>query len=213
VSDAVQQPEDATDQGDVERHDLRVHLWARAHHEAAHAVVGTLLGGHVLGIEIWSGPPVAGRVRITDLDDAVAGPADHGLVRRIVYLLAGPIAEQLAGSSGAILNEAAAHVATALLIAVRDPSTVDQATDTGRVARLVLDHFDPDAEDAIAAAVDHLPLNVESLVREQWSNIQLVVANLLRHGRITEEQFQALVTLALPSAPPSELLELLPPSG
>ena len=200
---------DAAQHADLERHDLRARLWARAHHEAAHAVVGTLLGAHVKGVEIWSGPPVAGRVQITGLDDAAAG--SHGLVRRIVYALSGPIAEQIArGGSGMIMNEPASLAASALLTAVRDPSTIDQGTDLGTVAQLILDHFGSDDENAIAAAVDHLPLNVESLVREQWSNIQLVVASLLRHGSISEEQFQSLVSLALPAGPPSDLYEALP---
>src|SRR5215212_4373434 len=45
-------------------------LWARAHHEAAHAVVATLMGGRVEEIELWSGPPVGGRVHLTGLDVA-----------------------------------------------------------------------------------------------------------------------------------------------
>ena len=43
---------------EIQPHDLPALLWARAHHEAAHAVVGTLLGGTVTEAAIWSGPPV-----------------------------------------------------------------------------------------------------------------------------------------------------------
>src|SRR3954471_13327330 len=64
---------DATPAGDLEWHDLRLRLWTRAHHEAAHAVVGTLLGGQVEAVEIWSGPPTAGRIRLAGLEDDVAG--------------------------------------------------------------------------------------------------------------------------------------------
>ncbi len=34
---------------------------ARAHHEASHAVVASVLGARVGTLEIWSGPPVGGR--------------------------------------------------------------------------------------------------------------------------------------------------------
>jgi hypothetical protein len=195
----------------VERHDLRAHLWARAHHEAAHAVVGTLLGGHVTEIAIWSGPPVAGRARLTGLDDSPDGLADHGLVRRIVHLLAGPIAEQIAtGGRGLIQNEPASLVATALTEALCDPATIDPDSDLGKVATLIADHFGPDGEVAAAAAVDHLAMNVETLVRERWSAVEVVVASLLRHGHLTEEQFQSLLTLTMPAPPPSDLLQALP---
>lgn len=148
---------------------------------------------------------------MTGLDDATAEGGSHGLVRRIVYLLSGPIAEHIAASgSGAILNEPASTAATALLAGVRDPATVDANTDLGAVTGVILDYFGPDDEAGVAAAVDHLPMAVEGYVRDQWSNIQLVVASLLRHGSMTEEQFQSLLTLALPAAPPSDLYEALP---
>src|SRR3954471_452170 len=66
-------------------------LWARAHHEAAHAVVATVMGGRVEEIQLWSGPPVGGRVRLTGIDASATGVDGYDLVRRIVYLLAGPI--------------------------------------------------------------------------------------------------------------------------
>ena len=199
------------ERADVESHALQAQLWARAHHEAAHAVVGTLLGGRVVGVELWSGPPVAGRVQMTDLDDPSIGLADHGLVRRIAYLLAGPIAERIAGSAlGMIQNEAASMAATALMMGLRDPASIEQNTDLGAVAELILDYFGPDGEEPAAAAADHLPLSVEGLVRDHWSAIQMVVANLLRHGRLTEEQFQAIVTLSLPAPTAPDLLDALP---
>src|SRR3954466_3586357 len=83
-------------------------LWARAHHEAAHAVVGTLLGGRVTEVKVWSGPPVGGRVGLTGLEDVASIAAGHDLVRRIVYALAGPIAEGIAQAGpNAIHNESA----------------------------------------------------------------------------------------------------------
>jgi hypothetical protein len=202
---------DPAQQADIEQFDLRAQLWARAHHEAAHAVVGTLLGAHVEGAEIWSGPPVGGRVRLTGLDDEATRADPHAMVRRIVYLLAGPIAERIVSSAmGAIQNEAASFAATTLMMAIHDPASIDGGTDLGAVAHLILEYFGPDDEAPAAAAADHLPLSVEDLVRGHWHAIQTVVAVLLRHGRITEEQFQSLMTRVLPSAPPSDLYEALP---
>ena len=61
----------------------RLALWTRVHHEAAHAVVGTLLGGRVTGVEVWPGPPVGGRTTVDGLGGASAGmSAIFGLVRR-----------------------------------------------------------------------------------------------------------------------------------
>lgn len=202
---------DPAKRADVEIHALQAQLWARAHHEAAHAVAGTLLGGRVISVELWSGPPVAGRVRVTGLDDSTDGPGDHGLVRRIVYLLAGPIAERIAGGeSGSILNEAASIAATALMMGIREPARIDQSTDLGAVAALLVDYFGPTGEAPASAAADHLPLSVEGLVRDHWSAIQLVVASLLRHGRLTEEQFQSIITVALPAPTVPDLLHELP---
>ena len=64
----------------------------------------------------------------------------------------------------------------------------------------------------MATAVDHLPLSVEAVVRGQWHAIQTVAMNLLRHGRLTEEQLGLLWSAVLTAGPPSEILELLPPS-
>jgi hypothetical protein len=201
--------QDAADRAAVDRHELPLRLWARAHHEAAHAVVGTLLGARVTDVEIWSGPPVGGRVRLTGLDDPTAGP--HGLVRRIVYQLAGPLAEQIAsGESGTILNGPASLAAAALMAGTRDPEAIDPETDLGTVAGLILDHFGPDDEAGAAAAVDHLPLHVETLVRDQWGAVQQVAASLLRYGRLTEDQVQSIAsaTMVLPES--GELLQALP---
>jgi hypothetical protein len=146
------------DQTEVELDALRAQLWARAHHEAAHAVVGTLLGARVLGVDLWSGPPVGGRVEIVDLDDDVVGPSDHGLVRRIAYQLAGPIAEQIASSPmGMIQNEAASFAATTVMLGLRDPASIEQGTDLAAVAALIADYFGPDGEGPAAAAADNQP--------------------------------------------------------
>ena len=191
---------------------LAARLWARAHHEAAHAVVANLLGAQVPQIEVWPGPPVGGRTQTTGLDDPEPGAADYGLVRRLAYLIAGPIAERIAGGgSAAILNEPASVAAQTLLEGVRDPSTVDPATDLGTAAILIHDHFGPEDEAGMATAVDHLPLSVEAVVRGQWDGIQVVAMSLLRRGRLTEEQLHTLWSAVLPAAPPTDLLELLPP--
>ena len=204
---------DAADRAEVERHDLRVQVWARAHHEAAHAVVAILLGARVSEIEVWPGPPVGGRTRMTGLDEPEAGAPGYGLVRRLAYLIAGPIAERVAGGeSGAILNEPASFAAGVLLEGVRDPSAVDPATDLGTAAILIHDHFEPDDEAGMATAVDHLPLSVEAVVRGQWHAVQTVAMQLLRRGRLDEEQLRSLWSAVLPAGPPPELLELLPPA-
>jgi hypothetical protein len=198
----------------AEQSDLRVAQWARAHHEAAHAVVAVLLGAQVSQIEVWPGPPVGGRTQTTGLDEPEPGAADYGLVRRLAYLIAGPIAERIAGGgSAAILNEPASVAAQTLLEGVRDPSTVDADTDLGTAAAMIQSYFGADDEAGFAAAVDHLPLSVEAVVRGQWDAIQVVAMNLLRRGRLTEEQLHSLWSAVLPAAPPTDLLELLPPPG
>jgi len=202
---------DASHDAELEPYELRARLWARAHHEAAHAVVGTLLGAQVEEVALWSGPPVVGRVRLTGLDDPAAHD-QYGLVRRIVYLLAGPLAEQIAaGGAGMIMNEPASLAATALMAALRDPASVELAPDLAAVSRLILDHFGPDDEAGPAAAVDHMALNVETLLRERWSAVEQMAAGLLRHGRLTDEQLQSLFALAMPAPPDSELFDALPP--
>lgn len=210
----VQTPPDPASEANLENLDLRVALWARAHHEAAHAVVAILLGAQVSQIEVWPGPPVGGRTQTTGLDEPDPGAADYGLVRRLAYLIAGPIAERIAGGgSAAILNEPASVAAQALLEGVRDQSTIDPATDLGTAAILIHDHFGLDDEAGATAAVDHLPLSVESVVRGQWDAVQVVAVNLLRRGRLTAEQLGSLWSAVLPPGSPAELLELLPPSG
>jgi hypothetical protein len=218
----------AAEQADLALHALRGQLWARAHHEAAHAVVGTLLGGRVTGAAIWPGPPVSGRVVLTGLHegpDAGTAPDQFVLVRRIVYLLAGPIAEQIAGGMGMIANEPASRVAAMLLEGVRDQTALGQSNedrpregqptdglppDVLTVVGLLLDHFGPDGEAELAAAVDHLPLHVENLLRERWRAVEMILASLLRHGRLTDDQFRALFAEALPGA---EMTALLDPSS
>ena len=205
---------DAAQPDEREHHDLRAQLWARAHHEAAHAVVAVLLGARVSEIELWPGPPVGGRTQLTGLDEPEPATVGYGLVRRLAYLIAGPLAARIAaGESGAILNEPASFAASMLLAGVRDPSAVDPATDLGTAAILFHDHFGPDDEAGATAAVDHLPLSVEAIVRGQWHAVQEVALQLLRRGRLTEEQLRSLWSAVLPAGPPSELLELLPPHG
>lgn len=209
----VNDPESEADaQAEIQPHELPVLLWARAHHEAAHAVVGTLLGGTVTEAAIWSGPPVGGRVLLTGLGDVPGAAIDqYGLVRRIVYHLAGPIAEQIAGGgAGMIANEPASRVAAALLDGVREPAMIGPSADLATVVGLMRDHFGPEGEAELAAAVDHLPLHVETLLRERWSPVEVIAISLLRHGRLTDEQVRALFAEALPGA---EMAALLDPSS
>jgi hypothetical protein len=213
----VETPEpDAAGHTELERHALQAQLWARAHHEAAQAVVGTVLGARVTDVEIWSGPPIGGRVGITGLEDEASGPSEHLLVRRCVYLLAGPVAEQIAaGGDGAILNEAAARAAMVLLDGVRDPATIDLDTELGTAAGLIQSHFGLDGEAAATAAIDHLSLAVETALRDRWIAIQSIAVSLLRHGKLTEEQVQAVFAVAMPAPASADLLSLLalPPEG
>lgn len=204
---------DPSRRAELDVDDPRVQLWARAHHEAAHAVVAIMLGARVNEIAVWPGPPAGGRTQLTGLDEPESGAADFGRVRRLAYLIAGPISERIAGGgSAAILNEPASVAAQTLLEGVRDPSSVDPATDLGTAAILIHDHFGPDDEAGATAAVDHLPMSVEATVRGQWHAIQTVAMNLLRRGRLTEEQLRSLWSAVLPAGPPAELLELLPPT-
>ena len=198
---AVDAPhQDAASSTEVGRYDLEARLWARAHHEASHAVVASVLGVRVGTLEIWSGPPVGGRVDVEGLDD-VPGPPDQSLVRRIAYLLAGPLAEYIATHGPAtVQNEAASEAATVLMAGVRDPSVIDPASDVGRVAHLFVERFGPDGEAAAAAAIDHLALAIENVVRGLWLPIQSIALLALRHGRVTEEQLRPLWPLVARAA-------------
>jgi hypothetical protein len=189
-----------------------VALWVSAHHEAAHAVVGTLLGGRVQRVEVWGGPPAGGRTEIAGLDDSAIGHDPYGPVRRMTCLVAASVAGRIAGGgSGAILNDPAAFVSTTLMAALHDPETIDVPPALATVAGLILDHFGPDDEAGATAAVDHLALNVETFVRGSWYSVEMVAAALLRHGRLDEEQFRSVLSVALPAPPSAELLALLPP--
>ena len=75
----------------------------------------------------------------------------------------------------------------------------------------MIGHFGSDDEAGIAAAVDHLGLSVESLVRDHWSSIQTVAGSLLRNGRLTENEFHSLWTLAM-SAASTQHAPMLPDS-
>ena len=191
-------------------------LWARAHHEAAHAVVATLMGGRVEEIELWSGPPVGGRVRFTGLDAwspgaSATGVDGYDLVRRIVYLLAGPISEHIAEAGpSAILNEAASMVATAMLVALRDPAAIELHPDVQAVVGLLQDHFGSENEAGAAAAVDHLAMHVENYVRDQWTAIQSVAASLLRHGRLSGDDLSSFLSAAIPALDMIALLDAFP---
>jgi hypothetical protein len=214
---------DPSDQAEAEARALRAQLWMRAHHEAAHAVVGTLFGKRVTAVEVWGGPPVGGRTELSALDDdesaAAPGPAPgpdaHATLRQIVYLMAGPVAARIsAGGSAQIMNDTAAFVSIRLGAVIDDPDSAElplELVDIKTVAGLVVGHFGADDEAGIAAAVDHLGLSVESLVRDHWSSIQTVAGSLLRSGRLTEIEFHSLWSRAL-SAASTQHAPMLPDS-
>ena len=213
---------DPSDQAKAEARDLRAQLWMRAHHEAAHAVVGTLFGKRITAVEVWGGPPVGGRTDLSGSDDesaAAPGPAArpdaHATLRQIVYLLAGPVAARISsGGPAQIMNDPAAFVSIRLDAVINDPDGADlppELVDIKTVAGLVVGHFGADDEAGIAAAVDHLGLSVESLVRDHWSSIQTVAGSLLRSGRLTENEFHSLWSRAL-SAASTQHAPMLPDS-
>ena len=114
------EPSDHADRARVEARNLRAQLWMRAHHGAAHAVIGTLFGKRVTGVEVWGGPPVGGRTELAapgDDEAAAPGPASspdaHATLRQIVYLLAG----LLSGHLRRDLLPAAAELATRRVLA------------------------------------------------------------------------------------------------
>jgi hypothetical protein len=164
-----------------------------AYHQAGHAVVGALLGAHVQSVELWDGPPPGGRVRVEGLDERVEAPSDHDLVRLIAYRLAGPIAERIAeGGAMALQGDPGYRATTLVMQQFRAPDTIDDETDEGMAARLLLDHFG-DGEEAAATAVDHLALIIEGWVWDHWHAITVVAVNLLRYGHLTSAEFLSTV--------------------
>lgn len=165
-----------------------------AYHQAGHAVVGTLLGARVLSVELWAGPPPDGRVRVDGLDGQVGQPSEHSLVRLIAYHFAGPIAERIAeGGNTSLQGEPGYRTSVRVMSQFREPDTIDEATDEGAAARLLLDHFGDDGEEEAATAVDHLALIIEGWVWDHWSAITLVAGSLLRYGHLTSSEFLAVV--------------------
>jgi hypothetical protein len=164
-----------------------------AYHQAGHAVVGALLGARVESVEIWDGPPPGGRVRAAGLDEQAGPPSDHDLVRLIAYRMAGPIAERIAeGGSMALQGDPGYRASTLIMQQFRQPETVDDATDEGLAARLLLDHFGEREEEA-ATAVDHLARIIEGWVWDHWHAIDVVAGSLLRYGQRTSAEFLSTV--------------------
>jgi hypothetical protein len=162
---------------------------AAAYHQAGHAVVGALLGARVESVEVWDGPPPGGRVRTEGLDEMADAPADHDLVRLIAYRMAGPIAERIAEGAGlALQGDPGYRASTLIMQQFRQPETIDDATDEGMAARMLLDHFQEREEEA-ATAVDHLALIIEGWVWDHWHAIDVVAVSVLRYGRLTSAEF------------------------
>jgi hypothetical protein len=191
-------PDDGTALTDLPSHEAL--LWIQAHRAAAQAVVGTALGVRVIGIELQEGPPPVGVVRLGESDAAPADVPDHGLVRLLTYKVAGHIAERIAEQSGPPLQgEAAYLLATLLLAQMRQPDAIDEETDVGAVARLLLDHFGARETDA-AEAAEHLAMNVEGWVCEHWGTIAVVAHNLLRYRYLAGAGVRQLIPPMHPGA-------------
>lgn len=177
----------------VDVQSVDVLLWVQAHRAAAQAAVATVLGARVMRLELRDGPPPLGVVHLGEPETDLASPPDHGRVRWLAYRIAGPIAERVAGADGvAVQGEPAYFMATTVLAQMRDPESIDEATDTGSVARLLLDHFGDRVDDA-AEAAEHLAMNVEGWVCEHWGAIAVVAANLLRHRQLTGDGVRQLM--------------------
>ena len=172
-----------------------------AHHQAGHAVIAALLGARVLGARLWDGPPPGGEVQIAGLEHDAGVPADHRVVRMLAYYLAGPIAETIAEGGGlSIQGEPGYRAAMAIMDGFRSPASIDDQTDHGAAARLLLDHFGENEAEA-AAAADHLSMGVEGWISDQWPAIARVAVRLLRHRHLTADDFRAVV----PPLPPIAL--------
>jgi hypothetical protein len=175
-------------------------LWIEAHRAAAQAVVGTALGARVLSLELRDGPPPVGVARPSESGTAATGVPDHALVRVLAYRVAGPIAAHIAERRGTPLQgEAAYLLATTLLAQMREPDGIDEQSDLGAVARLLLDHF-TDRESDAAEAAEHLAMNVEAWVCEHWGAIAVVAANLLRDRHLTGDGVRQLIPPMQPVA-------------
>jgi hypothetical protein len=130
---------------------------------------------------------------VEGLDERAGSPSDHDLVRLIAYRLAGPIAERIAdGGTMALQGDPGYRASTLVMQQFREPESLDDATDEGIAARLLLDHFG-DGEEAAATAVDHLALIIEGWVWDHWHAITVVALNVLRYGRLTSAEFLSTV--------------------
>jgi hypothetical protein len=89
----------------------------------------------------------------------------------------------------------------AIMGGFRDPASIDEQTDHGAAAQLLLDHFGENEAEA-AAAADHLSMGVEGWISDQWPAIARVAARLLRHRHLTADDFRAVVPPMQPIALP-----------
>jgi hypothetical protein len=70
----------------------------------------------------------------------------------------------------------------------RDRTRVDEHTDHGAAAQVLLDHFG-DNESEAAAATDHLAMSVEGWVWDHWHAIAMLAGRLLRARHLTADDF------------------------
>jgi len=173
-----------------------------AYHQAGHAAMATMLGVQVLSAELSEGPPPSGQVRVRGLEEDDEQASDRGLVRLLAYRLAGPIAEAIAeAGSRSLQGDPGSRAATTIMGGFRAPDTIDRATDHGAAAGLLREHFG-DGEEQAATAVEHLTINVEGWVRDNWHAIALVASSLLRHRRLTLDEFRSILPPLEPMALP-----------
>ena len=179
--------------GSTELQSLEALFRLAAFHQAGHTVIAQMLGARVLCVELSADPLPRGTTRVDGLDDPDGSPSDHGLVRRLAYTMAGPIAESIAEAGAmALQGDPGYRAATAIMNSFRHPEGIDEAADHGTAARLLLDHFG-DGEVEAAAAVDHLAMSVEGWVWDHWPVIAMLAARLLRDRCLAADDLRSIV--------------------
>jgi hypothetical protein len=159
-----------------------------AHHEAAHAVIGHVLGARIQHISLTEKHMLQDRRRAMRVGKA---RAEEFLAANIVELLAGYTAGLVeANPPGAVLT--VAEVIRDRVKHYMRHGTGENPDDLEYVAQLMLLWFGSEFEQAqrcieIAAQI------TEQLVREQWRLIDVVAEALREHGEVSGEEFLALL--------------------
>lgn len=138
-----------------------------AHHEAGHAVMAELCGQHVTAVEIVGDDDRSGSVRslrfrpdpLEVVDPSL--PTAH-LERRLLCLLAGPVAEEMAGGRDDWAERGGPELDDAVRLAMKI------ARDCERVL--------PYLEEARS--------HVETLLEQHWESVERVAVELMARGRL-----------------------------